>query len=247
MTNTLVVIAALLAGAGSLFAALPAAAQAAPDPAPRPPRIVATGMGTAKAAPDVAYVSLGVVTTGKRAQEASQANAAAADKIVAALKRAGIDEKDIQTSNYSIQPVYRNNDFSKGIDGYQVSNIVRAAVRKLSSLGNVIDAGLDAGANNVQGVSFGLEERDAAEDQALTSAVKEARRKAEVMAKAAGVRITGVQEISTSFEGRPVPMMAGFAGEAAMAKIATPISPGELEVSANVTMVFTITPGEVNR
>jgi hypothetical protein len=247
MTNTFVVITALLAGAGPLFAALPAFAQAAPEPAPRPPRIVATGTGTAKANPDVAYVSLGVITSGKRAQDASQANAATADKIMAALKKSGVAEKDIQTSNYSIQPVYRNNDFSKGIEGYQVSNVVRATVRKLASLGNVIDAGLDAGANNVQGVSFGLEERDAAEDKALDAAVREARRRADVMAKAAGQRILGVLEISTAYEGRPVPLMAGFRGEAAMAKVATPISPGELDVTATVTVVYTIVPAEPAR
>lgn len=243
MTNILIAATAVFAVAGSLFAALPASAQAAPEATPRAPRIVVTGMGTTKATPDVAYLSLGVITTGKRAQEASQANAAAADKIMAALKKSGIAEKDIQTSNYSIQPVYRNNDFSKGIEGYQVSNVVRATVRKLATLGNVIDAGLDAGANNVQGVSFGLEERDAAEDKALVAAVREAKRKADVMAKAAGVRILGVLEISTVYEGRPIPMMAGFGGEAAMAKVATPISPGELDVTANVTMVFSITAG----
>jgi uncharacterized protein YggE len=246
MTNTLISVAALIAVAGSLLAAIPTVAQGAAEATPRIPRMIAMGTGSVKATPDVAYVSLGIITSGKRAQEASQANAAAADKIVAALKRAGIAEKDLQTSNYSIQPVYRNNDFSKGIDGYQVSNVVRATVRKVGSIGNVIDSGLDAGANNVQGVSFGLEENGPAEDKALASAVKEARRKAEVMAKAAGVRITGVLEISTAYEGRPVPMMANL-GAMSRAEAATPIAPGELDVSANVTMVFSIAPGEVNR
>jgi uncharacterized protein YggE len=227
----------------TLLCAIPADAQAAQEGSARIPRIVVTGSGTTKASPDVAYVALGVVSSGRRAQEASQANAAAADKIMAALRKAGVAEKDIQTANYSVQPVYRNNDFSKGIDSYQVSNVVRAAVRKLDSVGAVIDAGLDAGANNVQGVSFGLENRDAAEERALTAAVHEARRKADTMAKAAGVRVTRVLEISTAYEPRPIPMMAGgFRGEMAAARVATPVAAGELDVTADVTMTFSIDP-----
>jgi len=227
----------LLAAAVILFcASLPAASQEA---TPRSPRITVTGSGIVKASPDTAYVALGVITTGKKAQEASQTNAAASQKVMAALEKLGIAEKDIQTSNYYVQPITDPRDGTK-INGYQVSNVVRATVRKLENVGKAVDAGLDAGANNVQSVSFGLERRDAAEEQALTAAVKEARRKAETMARAAGVRIVSVLEISTAYEGRPMPMMAGFAGEAAMARVATPISAGELDVTANVTMVFTI-------
>jgi uncharacterized protein YggE len=226
-----------------LFASVPAAGQAAqPEATPRTPRITVTGSGSAKASPDVAYVSLGVTTTGKRAQDASQSNAAASDRVTSALKKMGIAEKDIQTANYYVQPVTDPRDGTK-ITGYQVSNIIRATVRKVENVGKAVDAGLEAGANNVQNVSFGLEKRDAAEAEALTAAVTEARRKAEVIAKAAGVRIVSIQEISTSYEGRPMPMMAGFGGEAAMARVATPISPGEMEVAANVTMVFQITAG----
>lgn len=241
MTSFIALVVPMAAVAAMLAAALPGGAQAAPqEGSGRAPRIVVGGSGTTKAPPDVAYVALGVITSGKRAQEASQANAAAADKIMAALRKQGIADKDIQTAGYSVQPVYRNNDYSKGIDGYQVSNVVRATVRKLGTLGAVIDAGLDSGANNIQGVSFGLEKRDDAEERALTAAVHEARRKAETMAKAAGVRIMRVMEISTVYEGRPVPLMGGFAAEAMSARVATPVSPGELDVTANVTMTFGI-------
>ncbi len=212
----------------------------APGPAARLPSLVVTGMGTVKATPDIAYVTVGVTTSGKRAQEASQANAAATEKVVAAVKLQGIAEKDIQTSSYNVQPVYREGNFARGIDSYQVSNLVRATVRKLAAIGKVIDSALDAGANNVQGVSFGLENRDPAEERALTQAVKEARRKAEIIARAAGVEIRGIQEIDSSNQGRPVPLYGGFAGEAMSARAATPISPGELDVTATVTIVYRI-------
>ena len=124
-----------------------------------------------------------------------------------------------------------------------MTNVVRATVRKIANVGKVLDAGLDAGANNVQGVSFGLEKRAPAEETALTEAVREARRKAEAMARAAGVRLGSILEINSAFEGRPMPM-AGFGGEMAMARVATPVSPGELDVNANVTLIFAIQPGD---
>ena len=204
--------------------------------------LTVSGSGEAKAAPDVAYVTVGVVTQGKQAKEAAQANAATTQKVMEALKKLGIVEKDLQTSNFSVQPLYENRpDREPVIVGYQVSNQVRSTVHKLGDVGNVIDASMEAGANNVQGVSFGLEARSEPESKALAEAVQEARRKAETLAKAAGVRITGVAQIH---EGgySPRPLMETGATFAA-ARVATPISPGELNVNANVTVVFNIAPG----
>ena len=205
-----------------------------------------SGAGESNAAPDIAFVTVGVVTTGKKAQDASQANAVATTKVVAALRALGIAEKDIQTSGYSVSPQYnpQPNPRREGpeIIGYHVSNNVRATIRKLDNIGKAIDAALEAGANNVHGVGFGLEKREAADSAAIEDAVKDARRKADTLARAAGVRITGVHHIQEGQVFRPMPVMETAMFRGGAAKVDTPISPGELTVSANVTVVYNIAP-----
>lgn len=229
---------ATVALCGLLFPAALASAQDGSNLLPRGPYLSVYGSGTAHAAPDVAFVTLGVTTTGRRAQDATDQNAATTQRVVAAMKDQGVAPKDIQTSNYSLQPLYKNNDAAAGIQGYTVSNTVHATVRKTADAGKVIDAGLSAGANTVQGVSFGLEDRAAAEQEALTEAVREARTKADTMAKAAGVQLGGVLRIEGGAAG-PRPLEAGVGG-VMFARAATPIEAGELTVTANVTILYRI-------
>jgi len=213
----------------------------------RPERdvITVTGTGETQSSPDIAYVTVGVLTDAKRAQDAAQENAALTEKVMQALRQQDIPDNDLQTSNYSVQPYYGE---AKGrpsppIVGYQVSNQVRATVRRLNTVGRVIDAALAAGANNVLSVFFGLEKRSKAEQEASARAVENARARAEAMARAARVRIAGVVRIEEPPAFRPVPMMAGarfMAAEAAQ----TPISPGELTISATVTVTFSIAPAK---
>lgn len=201
-----------------------------------------TGTGESQSRPDLAYVTVGVSTEARTAQEAAQQNAEATAKVVSALRERGIAERDIQTSNYSVQPRYDNRPGSEPtIVGYVVNNMVRATIRKLEQVGAAIDTALSAGANNVQGVSFGLDDSDAAEDAALRDAVRDARRRAEVLATAAGVRLQGVRRIEEQSDARPMPRM--MEARMAMAGAATPISPGELTVRATVSVVFDIGPG----
>jgi uncharacterized protein len=201
--------------------------------------LVVRGDGEVMAKPDVAYATVGVITEGKRAQDAAQANTALTQRIIDALRKQGIAEKDTQTSNYSVQPRYENRPNREPvIVGYQVSNQVRATVRDLVKVGAVIDAALEAGANNVYGVTFGLQERERYTSDALTAAVQEARRKAETLARAAGVRLLGVVQIQEGGSVR-VPMLQDrmeFAARGA----ATPIVPGELTVNASVTVIYNI-------
>lgn len=213
-------------------------AQLAAHNTSRPPSITVIGTGEAQSRPDVASVTVGVVTQGKSAQETSAENANVTQQVAAAVRKAGVAENDVQTSGYSVQPLYKNNNYTEGIVGYSVTNNVRATVRKLNSIGDVIDAAIKAGANNVQGVAFGLEKRETAEDAALGEAVANARHKADVIAKAAGLRIVGVREISAAPREQPRPMMESFA-RAGMAS-STPVSPGELTISAQVTAVYEV-------
>jgi uncharacterized protein len=236
--NTVRFLTAVLTLAASTAVLDPAAAQ---DNAANRERntLIVRGQGEVSARPDVAYTTVGVITEGKRAQDASQANAAGTQRVMEALRKQGIAEKDIQTSNYSVQPRYENRPNREPvIVGYQVSNQVRATVRDLTKVGPVIDAALEAGANNIYGVSFGLQDRARFTADALTEAVQEARRKADTLARAAGVRILGIAQIQEGTTARLpiVQEQMEFAARAA----ATPISPGELTVNAAVTITFNI-------
>lgn len=205
-------------------------------------RLTVQANGTSKSSPDVAFITLGVTTESPRASEASQANATRSQKVMDSVKKLGIAAKDIQTTSYFVQPVYRQNDPTQ-IRGYTVSNLISCTVRRIPDLGKVIDAALEAGANNFQGVSFGLDDRGDAEAAAMTDAVHSARRKADAMAKAVGLTLGEILDMHGDLqENRPVPL--AFGGEAMMARsaVSTPISPGELTTSATVTIVYSLQP-----
>jgi hypothetical protein len=210
------------------------------------PSIMVSGTGEIKVKPDIARIDLGVQTQDKDSAKAVQQNASIADAVIKAVRAAGVAESDIQTTNYSIQPLY---DFlqpkpgeSQGqqvFRGYQVMNTVRVTVRKLAITGNVIDAATKAGANWSGGISLDLNDADKqkAEDAALAKAVADASRKAEIIAKAAGVSSLRLITISEGGGGsNPVPMMGR--AEFAMAKAPTPIVAGEQTISASVSVRY---------
>jgi|YelNatPaOPRAMG01_1025707.scaffolds.fasta_scaffold10178_3 uncharacterized protein YggE len=232
----------LTLGLGVMFALLSISALAQDKTKSDIRTITVNGSGEVKAKPDVAYVTLGVVTQGVKAQEASEANASLTQKVTQALKSLGIADKDIQTSQYSIYPRYDNRPGkAQTIIGYDVNNTVRACIHDLTMVGRTIDASLAAGANNVQGVSFDIEKKDKYENEALADAVKNAKSKADVLASAAGVRIVGVQQIQEGTSYRPVPIYA-MRTMAMGAEASTPIAPGEMTITANVTVVYLIAP-----
>src|SRR5262249_528898 len=165
----------LSAALGSLaFAALPAAAQTPP------PAIFVSGEATVSVAPDLAQVEGGVTSEAKTAREASEANNAAMGKVLLALKGAGIDEKDYQTSRLSLQPQYAPatpNRTTPQILGYRASNRVIIKVRDVTKVANVIDTLVSAGANEIGGINFIVTQASKTLDEARTKAVADARRK----------------------------------------------------------------------
>jgi uncharacterized protein YggE len=208
--------------------------------------------GRVDRAPNLAVFSAGVTTQGKSAGEALGANSTAMTRVIAALKRAGIADRDIQTSNLSINPVYseprRLPDGSMErkapeIVGYQVSNTVSVRQRKLGDYGKVIDTLVSAGANQVNGPSFQLDEPDAALDAARTEAMAKARARAELYARAAGLRVARIVSISESggYAPPPMPVMYRMAAEAAPAA-PPPVAAGEVSLSAHVTVQFELAP-----
>ncbi len=188
--------------------------------------------------PDIAYVGAGVVTQNADAAQAQTDNGAAMNAVFEALKTVGFTEDDIDTTGYTVYPLYDYSENGNGkIYGYEVTNTVRIAVRDLGQVGEVIDIAGKNGANTNYAIEFTLEDEDAYYNDALTKAMEEARTKADTIAAAGGftiVRVTGVTE--SSYSSSPVYQYA----EAAADKSATPVSAGELKVSATVTVVYEI-------
>lgn len=196
--------------------------------------------GEVEAAPDIAFIQLGVTTEGETAQAALAANARAANALSQALRRAGIAERDVQTSNVSVNPQYVYGEgVPPRITGYQAQNMVSVRVRDLDNLGRVIDAAVAAGGTNVNGVSFGVDNPEPRLNAARTQAMQRARERAELYAQAAGMRVHRIISISEGYNVQPPPVPVMYAREQAMdAAMPTPIAPGEVRTSANVTVVF---------
>lgn len=206
--------------------------------------------GQSRRTPDIATFSAGVTTQGKTASEALAANSAAMTEVIASLKRTGIQPRDIQTSNLSVSPVYADQSVQPAIRprrttgpeivGYQVNNQVSVRQRKLDQYGAVIDALVSAGANQVNGPSFGVDQPDAALDEARIDAIKAARARADLYAKAAGLRVVRIVSIAESGGGGyPQPML--FARAKAM-DAAPPVEAGEVNLGAHVTVQFELAP-----
>jgi uncharacterized protein len=219
----------------SLFAA-PAMAQS-----DFPPAISVTGEASISVPPDLALLDAGVASDGKTAREASEANNTAMAKVLAALKTAGIDDKDVQTSRLSIQPQYApNRSGPSAITGYRASNRVTVKLHDVSKVASVIDALVSAGANDIGNVNFTVSKASELLDQARDKALADARRKAEIYAKAAGVTLG--TPLSIAEEGAPTPMFRAKMMPAAPMGMAapTPIAQGEETLSVTVAVSWSI-------
>ncbi len=195
--------------------------------------------GLSEARPDMGVINLGVTTEGQTAQAALQENARRMNALMQALRRAGVAERDIQTSNVSVHPQqqYRENQ-PPLITGYQANNTVTAKVRNVNNLGRVIDAAIAAGGNTIHGVSFTHADPEAQLDAARRDAIAEARRRADLYATALNmrvVRIVAVSEAGGYSPPIPVPMMAE---RMAAADASTPIAPGQIETRVSVGVTF---------
>ena len=225
----------------------PTAFAQAPPPAPAPPVIVVNGDAQLEANPDEATVRLGVVRQAPTAQVAQEQANLAAKEILAAIAKVGVPAQRIQTSRLTLTPIYAprrpDNNEAPRIAAYSASNIVSVDLDNLAQVGPVIDAGLKTGANQLEGVHFRLKNDGPIRERALREAVLEARRKAEVIAEALGARLGNVVEVS---EGGVSVFPKGEFGGPVMARAQaaeftpTPVSPGQLDVHASVTVKYRI-------
>jgi len=217
--------------AGALLTA-PALAQVIP-----PAAISVTGEATVSVPPDLAEINGGVTSEAKTAREASEANNAAMGKVLQALKGAGIEEKDIQTARLSLQPQSApNRSGPSAIAGYRASNRVTIRVRDVTKVASVIDTLVGAGANEIGGINFVVSQASKLLDEARERAVADARRKAEIYAKAAGVTLGAPLSISEEGNSAPVPYRRMAAGMAASA----PVAQGEETLQVTVSVSWAI-------
>jgi uncharacterized protein YggE len=220
--------------------ATPALAQVNP-----PPAISVSGEGTVSVPPDLAVVDGGVTTDAKTAREAAESNNAAMAKVLAALKSAGIAEKDMQTSRLSLFPQYaqqtRPNPGPNVISGYRASNRVTIRVRDVTKVASAIDTLVSSGANEVGGINFMVTKASQLLDEARTQAIADARRKAEIYAKAAGVTLGVPINITEESGSAPAPMMLRkMAADVASA----PVAQGEEVLRVNVSVSWEIKPAQ---
>jgi uncharacterized protein YggE len=223
----------ILAFAVFLALAVPAGAQ----DVPQRPQIRVSGEGTVSIEPDVAQLRAGVTTDAKTARDAAEANSRAMSAVMTAVKALGITERDVQTSRYAIQPIYEQHGQPgrNRISGFQATNSLTLKLRQLDRVGEVIDRLTAAGANTLGGVEFIVSDPSKHLDEARAQAVADARRKAELYAKAAGVTLGqpfSIIEQSANMHNPPM-MMARSATAPE-----TPIAAGERTLRVSVSVGF---------
>jgi uncharacterized protein YggE len=203
-------------------------------------QITVIGEGTVSASPDVVRANLGVQVTAPTVTEATQQSNDTMDAVLAQLKAAGIVEKDIQTSDYSIFP-QRNNpgpNNTNEITGYQVTNMVMVTIRNLNQVGQVLDQAIQAGANNIANVSFDFSDPAKLQLQALDQAMADAQNRADQLAKSSGVQRGEVLSMSEVISSVPIPRPGIMAAQVESAGV--PIQPGSSEIHAQVQVVYAI-------
>ncbi|ODA66599.1 26 kDa periplasmic immunogenic protein precursor [Methyloligella halotolerans] len=219
-----------------------AAAPAMADEKAQPRTISITAEGTVESTPDLVEITAGVISEGKRAKEALAENTERMTKVVAAMKENGVDPKDLQTSTFSVQPVYQTDHkpeegrTSRTLVGYEVVNQVHLTVREVGKLGTILDKLVSLGANKIDDISFGLDDPAQQENEARKNAMKAAIAKAKLYARAAGARLGKVITISEN-DYSPMPKRSTMRMEAAMSAPA-PIEGGTTTTSIQLNVTW---------
>ncbi len=231
---------AALVGLATVTSGCASPALAAPGGAAPDRSITVLGRGTISAKPDMAQASMGVETLAPTVGEAIQQNKDRMAAVMARLQELGIADKDIQTANFSINFERQGSDPANG--QYRVSNMVQIKIRDLDKVSSLIDSAIRAGANQVWGVNFTIDDQSDLQAQARTKAVEDARQRADALAKLANVQLGAVLTVSEGGAVQPIPMRYGMGGGGAMAEAAqtTPINPGEVQVLYQLEVTYAL-------
>ena len=228
----------------ALSAAVPIAAASAQTSEIQLPPITGTRLdinatGEVTRVPDVAVISAGVVTRAATAGSAIQDNAARMERVIAALKAAGVEDRDIQTSSINLNPEYRyDQNQPPKLVGYTVSNTVNVRFRDIRNSGKILDALVAQGANQINGPTLTIDKPESALDEARMNAIANGRSRAELYARAMGKRVARVVSVSESNSNYPVPPPMPVMMEARAQAADTKIVPGDQKVQVSVSMVF---------
>lgn len=225
----------------ALTLALSACGPAAVSPAPAARSLSVNGIGQAYLTPDIAYIYIGVHTESDAASDAVSANSEKTAAVKNALLKAGVDEKDVSTTNFSIYPSQQYSPEGQ-VSGtiYMVDNTVYVTVRDLKNLGKLLDDVVAAGANSINSIQFDVADKTEAVKEARAKAVEDAKKQAQELADAAGVKLGEIQTISF-YDNSPYPspmMYGGKGGGGGMAESAVPIAPGQLTISVSVSVSY---------
>jgi uncharacterized protein YggE len=200
------------------------------------------GLGQVYLTPDIAYIYIGVHTEGATASEAVESNKGQTNSVIDALKAAGIDEKDIRTTNFSIWPSQQYSPDGT-ITGtvYMVDNSVYVTVRDLNGLGDLLDSAITAGANSINSIQFDVADKKEAVKEARAKAMEDAKLQAQELADVAGVELGNIQAVNF-YDNSLYPMAEGKGGGGGVmaADASVPIQPGQLTISVNVSLTYSI-------
>jgi uncharacterized protein YggE len=235
-----ILMAVVLTACGTNAYAQDSAATGSEGSTPRTMNV--TGTGKVTLTPDIAYISIGVHTEGPNASQAVAENNSQTQKVVDALKSAGVAEKDIKTTNFSIYPQQKFDDKGQptGEVIYMVDNTVYVTLRDISKVGEILDSAVKAGANNIYGIQFDVADTTEAVSEARKLAVENAEKAAKELATASGVTLGPIQTINSYGGGIPVPYSMGKGGGAVALDASVPVSAGQLELSVDVNIVYEI-------
>ena len=222
------------------MAALPLAAMAeVTGPTMSGTRLDIVAQGTVKRIPDVAIISAGVIITARDAKSAMASNATAMARVLGALRSTGVAERDMATAQIGLSPQYRYVENQPPVvTGYQANNSVTVRFRDIAKSGAILDALVGAGANQINGPTLTIDKPEAAQDEARTDAIKTARTRAELYARAAGLtvkRIVAISETSTMSGPQPMPYVRA---QMADASAKSEVVPGEQDVGVTVSVTF---------
>jgi uncharacterized protein YggE len=223
----------------NLFGAGRAGAQeATPVAGSSGPTVTVGGQGTATISPDLATVTIGVQISNADLAEAQSEASTQMNAVIEAIKGNGVEDADIQTSYYNVNVLsnYDNNGNPIEVTGYQISHQVTVTVRDLDSLNTILESSVDAGANTIYGISFGIADPSAAETEARKAAVEDAKAKAQELADAAGLQLGSIVSIVEGVQDSTVYPAGQFAGGKGGAGVA--VESGSLQVSVNVQITF---------
>jgi len=232
----LFVMAALIAGC------TPTVIERSSEPQPVDRTISVNGTGSITTNPDVAYISIGVHTESANPKEALISNTSQAQDVVTAIKALDVADEDIQTSNFNVYPTYEYGPNGETLGTkYVVDNTVYVTVRDLTTLGEMLQAVVTSGANNINGITFDILDKDALASEARVKAVENAQKQAQDIADAAGVELGDLMYVNVYYSGTTYPQYEGKGGGGAYsADLSVPVSAGKMVVTAEVNMTYKI-------